>query len=353
MSISALKRGYAEQKHAERRWEVTALWLRIVGCLVILALGLLSVPRHAKAQQPAQKLHRLGVLSAAAASRVDPRHEAFLQGLRTLGYVEGTNLLLEYRYAEGQFERLPDLAADLVRLNVDVIVVAGTGATAAAKHATSTIPIVVRSAGDLVGAGLVASLAKPGGNITGFTDISPDLSGKRLEFLREVVPQAMRVAVLLYPNPGDREELRATEAAAAPLGVHVHAVEVQDPQEFQRAYAEMRQQHAQAAILILSAFTGFHRQQLLELAVQHQFPSMCEPAEWTRDGCLISYGPDYVDLWRRAAISVDKILKGAKPADLPVEQPTRFTLAINLKTADALGLTIPATLLFRADEVIR
>lgn len=323
-----------------------------LGLIVIVALTILAVPLAAEAQQPT-KVYRIGVLSAASSSRVDPRHEAFLQGLRALGYVEGKNILMEYRYAEGQFERLPDLAADLVRLNVDVMVVAGTSTTSAAKQATSTIPIVVRSAGDLVGAGLVASLAKPGGNITGSTDISPDLSGKRLEFLREAVPQASRVAVLWYPSPGDRDELRATESAAVQLGVHVHPVEVRDPQEFQRAYAAMVQQNAQAVIIILSAFTGFHRRQLLELATQHQLPSMCEPAEWTRDGCLLSYGPDYVDLWRRAATYVDKILKGAKPADLPVEQPTKFTLAINRKTAEALGLTIPATLLFQADEVIR
>jgi putative ABC transport system substrate-binding protein len=171
--------------------------------------------------------------------------------------------------------------------------------------------------------------------------------------LQAVVPQAVRVAVLLHPNPGDREELRATEAAAAQVGVHVHPMEVRDPQEFPRVYAAMAQQHAQAAILVLSAFTGFHRRQLLDLAVQHQLPSMCEPAEWTLDGCLISYGPDSVDLWRRAATYVDKILKGATPADLPVEQPTKFTLAINLKTAQALGITLPPKLLFLADEVIR
>jgi putative ABC transport system substrate-binding protein len=325
---------------------------RRIGLLITLPFALLVAPLLAAAQ-PAGKVYRMGVLSAASSSRVDPRHEAFLQGLRELGYVEGKNILMEYRYAEGQFERLPDLAAELVHLNVDIIVVAGTSTTAAAKQATSTIPIVVRSAGDLVGAGLVASLAKPGGNITGSTDISPDLSGKRLEFLREAVPKASRVAVLLYPSPEDRDELRETETAAVPLGVRVQPVEVRDPQEFQNAYAAMVQQHAHAVIMILSAFTGFHRRQLLELAAQHQLPSMCEPAEWTRDGCLISYGPDYVDLWRRAATYVDKILKGAKPADLPVEQPTKFELVINLKTAQVLGLTIPPTLLFQATEVIR
>jgi putative tryptophan/tyrosine transport system substrate-binding protein len=344
---------YTERRHAGRRREVTSLWLYTVGCLVTLALGLPLAPLLAEAQQPAQKVYRMGVLSAASSSRVEPRHEAFLQDLRELGYVEGKNLLIEYRYAEGQFERLPELAADLVRLNVDVIVVAGTRITAAAKQATSTIPIVVLSAGDLVGAGLVASLAQPGGNITGSTDISPDLSGKRLEFLREAVPQVSRVALLWSRSPGDLEELGATETAAVPLGVTMQPVEVHDPQGFPSAYATMTQRHAQAVILTLSAFTSLHRRQLLELTVQHRLPSMCEPVEWTRDGCLMSYGPDLVVLWRRAAIYVDKILKGAKPADLPVEQPTTFKLAINLKTAQALGITIPPTLLFQADEVIK
>jgi putative tryptophan/tyrosine transport system substrate-binding protein len=230
--------------------------MKTLAHIVMLAFGIFVAPYAVEAQQPT-KVYRIGVLSAASSSRVDARHEAFMQGLRALGYVEGKNILMEYRYAEGQFERLPDLAADLVRLHVDVMVVAGTSTTAAAKQATSTIPIVVRSAGDLVGAGLVASLAKPGGNVTGSTDISPDLSGKRLEFLREAVPQASRVAVLWYPSPGDRDELRATESAAVQLGVHVHPIEVRDPQEFQSAYAAMVQQHAQAVIILLSAFTGF------------------------------------------------------------------------------------------------
>jgi putative tryptophan/tyrosine transport system substrate-binding protein len=348
-----IRSAHTERRHAVRRREVTSLWLRIVGCLVTLALGLPSALLVAEAQPPAKKVYRMGVLGAASPSPVDPRHEAFLQGLHELGYVEGKNLLIEYRYAEGKFERLPDLAADLVRLNVDVIVVAGTRITAAAKQATSTIPIVVQSAGDLVGAGLVASLAKPGGNITGSTDISPDTSGKRLAFLREAVPQASHVAVLWSRSPGDLDELRETETAAVQLGVTIQPVEVHDPQEFPSAYAAMTQRHAQAVIMTLSAFTSFHRRQLLELAVQHRWPSMCEPVEWTRDGCLMSYGPDLVVLWRRAATYVDKILKGAKPADLPVEQPTTFKLAINLKTAQALGITIPPTLLFQAEEVIR
>ena len=321
---------------------------------MILALVLPLAPLVAEAQPSVQKVYRLGVLLAFSASRVDPRLEAFLQDLRALGYVEGTNLRMEYRYAEGQFERLPELAADLVRLNVDVMVVAGTRTTAAAQQATRTIPIVVLSAGDLVGAGLVASLAQPGGNITGSTDISPDLSGKRLEFLREAVPQVSRVAVLLSSRSGgDLDELRETETAAVLLGITIHPVEIHDPQAFPRAYAAMTQHRAQAVIMIFSSFTGFHRRQLLELAVQHRLPSMCEPVEWTRDGCLMSYGPDLVVLWRRAATYVDKILKGAKPADLPVEQPMKFKLAINLKTAQGLGITISPIILFLADEVIR
>ena len=348
-----IRSAHTERRQAGRRREVTSLWLRIVGCLVTLALGLPSAPLMAEAQQPTKQVYRIGVLSGTSSSSDDALHEAFLQGLHELGYVEGKNILMEYRYAEGQFERLPDLAADLVRLNVDVIVVAGTRITAVAKQATSTIPIVVRSAGDLVGAGLVASLAKPGGNITGSTDISPDTSGKRLEFLREAVPQASRVAVLWSGSPGDRDELRELETVAVPLGVTIQPVEVHDPQGFPSAYAAMTQHHAQAVIMTLSTFTSFHRRQLLELAAQHQLPSMCEPAAWTRDGCLLSYGPDLAVLWRRAATYVDKILKGAKPADLPVEQPTTFKLAINLKTAQALGLTIPAPLLFQADEVIK
>jgi putative ABC transport system substrate-binding protein len=290
------------------------MWLCTVGWLVTLAFGLPWTLFMAEAQQPAQQVYRLGVLSAASAARVDPRLDAFLHDLRTLGYVEGTNLRLEYRYAEGQLERLPELAADLVRLNVDVIMVAGTRITAAAKHATSTIPIVVLSAGDLVRAGLVASLAQPGGNITGSTDISPDTSGKRLELLREALPQVSRVAVLLEPNPGDLEELRETTATAVPMGVTIQAVEVRDPQEFPRAYAAMTQQHAQAVIMILGAFTSLHRKQLLELAVQHQLPSMCEPVEWARDGCLLSYGPD---LWSSGDVPPPMWTKFSKAPSRP------------------------------------
>jgi len=328
------------------------MWFTTVGLGMMFVLAILRAPCVADAQQPA-KVYRIGVLRSSTPSLVAYQHEAFQQGLRELGYVEGKDLLIEYRYAEGQADRLPDLAAEFVRLHVDALLVGGGLATAAAQQATKTIPIVVGSAGDLVGAGLVASLAQPGGNITGSTDISPDISGKRLELLREVVPRGSRVAVLLYPSPGDQEELRETETAAVPLGVHVQPVEVREPQALPSVYTAMMQQHVQAVILIQGNFTNFHRRQLLELAAQHRLPSMCEPAAWAREGCLISYGPDYAALWRRAATYVDKILKGAKPAELPVEQPTTFKLVLNLKTAKALGITMPPSLLLLADEVIQ
>jgi putative tryptophan/tyrosine transport system substrate-binding protein len=231
--------------------------------------------------------------------------------------------------------------------------VGGTTATAAAKQATSTIPIVVGSAGDLVGGGLVASLARPGGNITGSTSIAPDLSGKRLELLREVISKAAPVAVLFYPNPGSWDQIRETETAARGLGVRLQLVEVRDPNEFEKAYVAMRKQRASAVIIILTSFTNNHRKQLISLALKNRLPSVCEQSEWTNDGCLISYGPNVLLLFRRAAIYVDKILKGAKPADLPVEQPMKFELVINLKTAKQIGLTIPPNLLARADKVIK
>jgi putative ABC transport system substrate-binding protein len=273
--------------------------------------------------------------------------------LRELGYVEGKNIVIEYRYADGKLERLPELAAELIGLKVDIIVVGGTSATSAAKQATGKIPIVVGSAGDLVGAGLVASLARPGGNVTGSTGIAPDLSGKRLELLREIVSKASPVAVLFYPNPGSWDQVRATETAAHGLGVKLQSIQVRDPNEFENAYATMGKQQANAVIIILTSFTNNHRKQLVNLAIKNRLPSVCEQSEWINDGCLISYGPDGLYPFRRAATYVDKILKGAKPAHLPVEQPTKFELVINLKAAKQIGLTIPPNVLARADRVIR
>jgi putative tryptophan/tyrosine transport system substrate-binding protein len=326
--------------------ELTVLTL----CAMLFALSL-----RAEAQQTARKIPLIGVLRFGTPSSHAAQNEAFRQGLRELAYVEGKNIIIEYRYAEGKIDRLPGLAAELVRLKVNVILVGGTDSTRSAKQATSTIPIVVGNAGDLVGAGLVASLAKPGGNITGSTTISPDLSGKRLELLKEVVPNVSRVAVIWNPQVGGttEEQVKQTESAARQFELKIQSVAVRDPSEFEGAYAMMTKQGASAVIIIRGALTLFHRKQLTELAVKNRMPSMCEGQEFVDDACLIAYGPDLFYLWRRAAVFVDKILKGTKPTDLPVEQPTKFELVINLKTAKQIGLIIPQWVLMRADRVVR
>jgi putative ABC transport system substrate-binding protein len=324
---------------------------KIIGWL--LATFLPGIISPIEAQQPAKRVHRIGVLLSEVPSSFDARNQAFREGLHELGYVEGKNIIIDYRYAEGKLDRLPELATELVQLKADVFLVGGTAAATAAKQATSTIPIVVGGAGDLVGAGLVASLAKPGGNLTGSTSISPDLSGKRLELLREVVPKASSVAVVWDSSPGQSPEVRSIETAARGIGVKLQPVELRDPKDFQNAYATMTKQQAGAVVIIQSSFTLGYRKHLVELAAKQRLPSICEQKEWTNDGCLMSYGPDLQYLWRRAAFFVDKILKGAKPADLPVEQPTKFEFVINLKTAKQIGLTIPPNVLARADKVIR
>jgi putative tryptophan/tyrosine transport system substrate-binding protein len=328
--------------------------------LAVIAYMLVMAGAAAQAQQPS-KLPRIGFLAATSPSAISDRLKAFRQGLRELGHVEGKTILFEYRFAEGKFDRLPELAAELVRLNTDIIAVSGGRPTAAAKNATATIPIVVGSAGDLLRAGLITSLAKPGGNITGSTVSSADVSGKRLELLRETVPTATRIAVLWHRSPGDRpngitsdwDEVVETQTEARRLGVEVQSIEIKDPNEFESAYAMMIKQQAKAVILIRGSFTEFHHKQLVELALKHRLPSMCEAAHWVNDDCLMSYGPDALYAWRRAAVFVDKILKGAKPADLPVEQPKRFELIINLKAAKQIALMIPQNVLARADRVIR
>ena len=326
---------------------------------ILIAVMLLAVG-VAVAQQPA-KIPRIGILPSSLASPATPQIETFLQGLRELGYVEGKTVLIEYRFPGEKLERLSGLAAELVGLKVDIIVVSGGRAAAAAKNATATIPIVVAGAGDLVAAGLVASLAKPGGNITGSTASSADSSGKRLGLLRELLPNATRVAVLWHPNPGDRpggmttdwDEVKETETAAHQLGVKVQPVEVRDPKEFESAYAAMTKQQAKAVILIRGGFTSVHHKRLVELALKHRLPSMCEPAEWATNGCLMSYGSEQLDGWRLAATYVDKILKGRNPADLPVQRPKKFDLVINLQTAKQIGVTVPQSMLYRADKVIK
>jgi putative tryptophan/tyrosine transport system substrate-binding protein len=317
-------------------------------CSMLLAL---SVP--AKAQQT-KKIPRIGLLSAWSPSPMRPPIAAFRQGLRELGYVEGKNLLIEYRWAEGKDERYAPLAAELVSVGVDVIVVSGTQATVAAKQATNTIPIVVLGAGDLVGEGLVVSLAKPGGNVTGFTNIDTDLSAKRLQLLREALPKVSRVAVIYHGGPGgDQEELRETQTAGKKLGLQIQPLHVLEPDQFQSAYAAITKERAQALIIFHGSFTSFHRTVLLDLAAKIRISTMCGTPEWSDAGALISYGHDRLDQYRRAAVYVDKVLKGTKPEDLPVQQPMKFELVVNLKTAKQIGVNIEPNVLARANKVIR
>jgi len=321
----------------------------------VVAGRLLAVPLAAEAQ-PAGKVPRVGYLSPGSSS--DPvrlrRFEAFRQGLRELGYVEGQNIVLEPRWAEGQYARYPALAADLVRLKVGVIVVVGGTGTKAAKEVTRTVPIVMSLVVDPVGSGLIPSLAHPGGNVTGTSIMAPDLVGKQLELLMEVVPKISRVAVLWNPdNPGGVPQLRQTEAAARALGVRLQTLEARGPHELDSAFAAMTRERAGALVILNDAILGVNlSKQIAELAAKSRLPAVHGEPEYAQAGGLMVYGANRLDLERRAATFVDKILKGAKPADLPIEQPTKFELVINLKTAKALGLTIPPSLLLQADHVI-
>ena len=319
-----------------------------------LSFMLVALSVTAEAQQTRQVL-RIGLLSSGRGpSPMPPVIEALRRGLRELGYVEGQNVIIEYRWAEGKDDRYAILAAELVSLGVDVIVTQGTAATVAAKQATSTIPIVVGGAGDLVGEGLVASLARPGGNVTGFTNVDPDLSAKRLQLLREALPKVSRVAVLYHGGPGgDQDELRETQIAAKKLRVQIQALHVLEPDQFQSAYAAMTKERAQALIIFAGSFTNFHRTALLERAAKMRIPTISGSPEWAEAGALISYGHDRLDQWRRAAVYVDKVLKGTKPADLPVQQPMKFELVVNLKTAKQIGVNIEPNLLARANRVIK
>jgi ABC-type uncharacterized transport system substrate-binding protein len=327
---------------------------RIIGLLVTLALSLLVAPLVAEAQQPA-KNPKVGWLDDGTRADKTHLHDAFLHGLRDLGYVEGQNLVIEHRDAEGQLDRLPALAVELVWLPVDVIVTTGgVPATRAAMPATTTIPIVMAEAGDAVGTGLVASLARPGGNVTGLSVISPDLVGKRIELLKEAAPMVARIAVLYHPSfPATSVGLRLAQAAAPALGLTILPIEVHTADEFDDQLATMRRLGAGAVLTPGDPFTSAHLRRILHFAGTHQLPTMCGAWEYAASGCLIAYSANRAALYRRAATYVDKILKGTKPADLPVEQPMKFELVLNLKTAQALGLTIPPHILFQADEVIR
>jgi putative ABC transport system substrate-binding protein len=320
-----------------------------------LAGGLVAAPLVAEAQQAA-KVARIGLLATNRA--VAPRHvDAFLQGLRDLGYVEGRNLVIEYRDAEGKLERLPTLAAELVALKVDVIVAATTPGALAAKQATKTIPIVFAVAADPVTDGLVASLARPGGNVTGSSYLGTDLIGKLLELLKQAVPGVVRVAVLrqpsFVPERTEKDIQRGAEVAARALGLQLHFVEARGPDDFERAFLDMTKARAGALMALGGNMFFSERRRLVNLAATNRLPGVYGLREYVDAGGLMSYGANQVDLFRSAATYVDKILKGAKPGDLPVEQPTKFELVINLRTAKALGLTIPRPLLQRADEVIQ
>jgi putative ABC transport system substrate-binding protein len=315
---------------------------------------LLAAPVAAEAQQAA-KIARIGWLGNSPAPHPH-LGEAFRQGLRDLDYVEGRNLVIEYRFAEGKFERLPAFAAELVALKVDVILAATVLAAVAAKQAIKTIPIVFAAVADPLGSGLVTSLARPGGNVTGLSVLSPELIGKRLELLTQAVPGVGPVAVLWEPGGGgertDKDLMKRAEVAGQALGVRLQFVEARGPADFDRAFSDMTRAHAGALTLLPSPMFFNEARRFVDLTAKHRLPAVYTNREFVDAGGLMAYGPSVADLYRRAAAYVDKILKGTKPGDLPVEQPTKFELVINLKTAKALGLTIPPSLLQRADQVI-
>jgi putative ABC transport system substrate-binding protein len=319
------------------------------------ALGAIFIAlcSSAEAQQPA-KIPRIGFLAQVSSSAISARIDAFRQRLRELGYVEGQNINFEWRDAAGDANRLSGLAAELVSQNVDVIVTAGPTATSAAKNATSRIPIVMGFDNDPVGSGFVASLAHPGGNITGLSGLSPEMSGKRLELLREIAPKLTRVAVLgTSTEPGNDQVLRSTEQAAKAFKMQLQYLDVKESKDVEIALREASKGHAEAIVVLISPVVNFKRVQIVEFASKNRLLGMYPLSEFVDSGGLASYAPRFTDLFRRAATYVDKILKGAKPADLPVEQPTTFEFVINLKAAKQIGLTIPPNVLARADKVIR
>jgi putative tryptophan/tyrosine transport system substrate-binding protein len=327
---------------------------KLVG-LSIIAFVLAVRVVVATAQEPT-KIPRIGYLSAGQVKGA--RSEEFRQALRELGYVEGKNIMIEYRNAEGKFDRLPALAAELVRLKVDVLVAGGPPSAGAAKAATSTIPIVMMQVGDPVGSGFVASLARPGGNITGLSGLAPELSGKRLEILKEVVPKLSRVAVFgTSTSPDNVQSLREVELAARELKVqlqHVDIRDARDPKDIETAFRAAKKGRAEAVLMMVApAIANAYRTQIADFAVKSRLPVIYAQPRIAESGGLMSYAVNITDLDRRAAVYVDKILKGAKPADLPVEQPTKFEFIINRKAAKQIGLTIPPNVLVRADKVIR
>ena len=323
--------------------------------IVALALSgvLLALCVPINAQQP-KKIPRIGFLIGTFPSTNAARIDAFREGLRELGYVEGKNVVIEYRWAEGKFDRLPDLAAELVRLKVDVIVANGPVLTRPAKEATSTIPIVMGFDNDPVGNGFVASLARPGGNITGLSNQAPEISGKQLELLKEIVPSLSRIAVFGNSNePANPQSLREVELAAGAFRTKLQYLDVPSPKDVETAFRAASKGRADAVLMLGNGILNAHRAQIAELAVRSRLPAIYNSVEWVEAGGLTSYGASIPDLLRRAATYVDKILKGAKPAELPVEQPTKFEFIVNLKAAKQIGLTIPPNVLARADKGIK
>jgi len=319
---------------------------------ILVATMLLAVCVSGEAQQP-KKIPRIGYL--ATRSGPSGSEEAFLDGLRSLGYIEEKTIAIEWRYAQEKFDRLPELASELVHLKVDVIVASGGySSVQAVQKATSTIPIVMTNVNDAVGLGLVASLARPGGNTTGISSLTPELSGKMIELAKETIPNASRVATLANPSglnwKLNRKEM---EGAARSLGVQLLALEMRGPDDLESAFEAVRKKRANILVLPAAGAQSLYRKRIIELAAQSRLPVIGSSATWAEEGCLLAYGPSTAEFYRRAAIYVDKILKGAKPADLPVERPIKFELVVNLKTAKQIGLTIPPNVLARADRVIR
>jgi len=323
--------------------------MRLIGLAVVLSASCVLAPLAAEAQQ-AGKVARLGVLLFGTPA-TDPNLAAFVAGLRDLGYVEGRNLALEYRSAEGRPERVRELAVQVVSLKPDVIVVLGGDMVPFVKDATSTIPVVMLTSQDPVEAGVVTSFARPGANLTGVAFVSSETAGKRLQFLKEAVPSLTRVAVLWNPDHRD-PEYRDIEAAARRLGVHIQSLEARRHEDFDGAFQSATRARAEALMVVSSRFMNLSRSRILEFVSKQRIPLVTGWGPWVRAGGLLSYGPDLDALIKRAASHVDKILRGVKPADLPIEQPTKFELVINLKTAKALGLMIPQSVLGRADQVI-
>jgi putative ABC transport system substrate-binding protein len=321
---------------------------------VLLLIGFILAPVHFADAQQRKNVSQIGYLSSQDSARGSGRSEAIRHGLRELGYIEGQNIVIKYRYTEGKPDRAPELAAELVRLKVDLILANSAVVALAAKNATRTIPIVFNSQADPVASGLVDSLARPGRNLTGFTPIAPVLAGKRLELLKDIIPKLSRVAIMWeLKNPGSEESWKESQLPARQLGLQIHSIEVDSAGEFESAFSKVSKSGSGALAVTLSGLFSSHQKQIVSLATKHRIPTIYTGGEFVENGGLMSYGADQDESVKRIAMMIDKILKGAKPADLPVEQATTFDFVINLKASKQIGLTIPPNVLARADRVVR